>query len=117
MPLPFKLEKAPTPKTVEVGVDPHCPENVFFAFVRFSNRYSSAENPENQTFQLDEMLRFLTITKPGVAFSPCPIVAVELSPVQVTIENPALALALTLDVMLPSVLLTVDDPASQHQAA
>ena len=44
------------------------------------------------------------------------MVAVVPSPVQVTIENPALAFALTLEVMEPCVLVTVDEPASQHQA-
>jgi hypothetical protein len=37
-------------------------------------------------------------------------------PVQVTIENPALALALTLEVMEPCVFVTVELPASQVQA-
>jgi hypothetical protein len=37
--------------------------------------------------------------------------------VNVHIENPAVALALTLEVMEPCVLVTVELPASQHQAA
>ena len=61
--------------------------------------------------------RSLHKIKLGVAFNPCPIVPLDPVPLQVTIEKPLDVDALIVEVMLPSVLLTVDDPASQVQAA
>ena len=53
----------------------------------------------------------------GATPKPCPTVALpEPLPVQVATENPAVALARTLEVMEPCVFVTVEVPASQHQA-
>ena len=53
--------------------------------------------------------RDLVITSCGAAFKPCPTVALAV-PVQLTIENPALGLALTVDAMLGT--LVTDTPES-----
>jgi hypothetical protein len=56
------------------------------------------------------------MTKAGATPKPCPTVALEPVPVYVITENPALGLALTLEVMEPCVFVTVELPASQAHA-
>jgi len=63
-------------------------------------------------------LRFLTIIILGATPSPCPTVAFAPVPVYVTTLNPAVVLALTVEVIVPTVLLpaVTVPPAFQFQA-
>jgi hypothetical protein len=65
------------------------------------------------------MSLFFAMNITGDTFRPCPTVSRDdpLPPDEyVMIENPAVALALTVEVMEPAVFVTVELPASQAQA-
>ena len=93
-------------------------EDVKAALVPFNTNTCPAGKVSLWTIQLSAIFLSLVITILGATPSPCPTVApAKLLPVNVTTLNPVAGLALIVEVIVPSVLLTGEpEPASQHHA-